>query len=66
MRTKALNMITLSPSEKGRLWDHLDDGKGGATDRLYSPKEETERNETLTRHDHMTYRHRGKGKQAAN
>ena len=55
-------MITLSPSEKGRLWDHLDDGKGGATDRLYSPKEETERNETLTRHDHMTYRHRGKGK----
>lgn len=59
-------MITLSPSEKGRLWDRLDDVKGGATDWLYSPKEERERNETLTQHNHMTYSHRGKGKQAAN
>ena len=65
MRTKALNMITLSPSEKDQLWDRLDDVKGGATDRLYNSKEETERNETLIRHDHMTYRHQGKGKQAA-
>lgn len=58
-------MITLSPSEKDQLWDRLDDVKGGATDRLYNPKEETERNETLIQHDHMTYRHQGKGKQAA-
>ena len=65
MRTKALNMITLSPSEKDQLWDCLDDVKGGATDRLYSPKEETEGNETLIGHDHMTYRQQGKGKQAA-
>ena len=66
MRTKAFNMITLRPSEKSRLWDRLDDVNGGATDRLYSPKEGTERNETLTPHNHMTYRHRGKGRQAAN